>query len=175
MKISVRTGSRLWLIAALLAMPCMAADQRPLTQGVAEAVPDDLDGAWHYRSFFDEPKHVRDLNSLLFGEADFVLQESPPGVLRGSADFGGGNTMALQGLVTRGSWLTVRFRGVGTGPNNKDWNYEYVAVLVPRWSNGLDQRAALVGSVVRAAPHSNGADGGTAPAGRVASFIAIKD
>lgn len=174
MKISVRTGRYVWLVAAWFVIPSMADDQRATTQAAVETAPADLGGAWRYRSFFDEPKHVKDVNSLLFGEADLVLEQSPSGVLTGSGDFGGGNTMKFQGLVTHDSLLTVRFQGIGTGTNNKDWFYDYVGVLVPHWSNGLNQVPVLVGSVVRSAPHSNGA-GGTLPAGRVASFIAIKN
>ncbi len=135
--------------------------------------PNDVAGSWHYRSFINESKPVSDLNTILFGEGDLVLDESKPGVLSGTGDFGGGDTMRYEGTVTHGGWITVRFQGVGTGAKNKDWLYDYVGVVVPQWPNGLSQVQTIVGSVVRSAPHSNGS-GGTAPAGRVASFIAVK-
>jgi hypothetical protein len=135
--------------------------------------PNDVTGAWHYRSFLNESKQVSDLNTILFGEGDLMLDESTPGTLSGTGDFGGGDTMRYQGSVTHGDWITVRFQGVGTGPKNKDWLYDYVGVIVPQWPNGVGQVQAIVGSVVRSAPHSNGS-GGTSPAGRVASFIAVK-
>ena len=43
-------------------------------------------------------------------------------------------------------------------------------IFVPIWPNGVDQRAAIVGSVIRTVPHNNG----QARAGYVASFIAVK-
>jgi hypothetical protein len=135
--------------------------------------PNDVAGSWHYRSFINESKPVSDLNTILFGEGDLVLDESKTGVLSGTGDFGGGDTMRYEGAVTHGGWITVRFQGVGTGAKNKDWLYDYVGVVVPQWPNGVSQVQTIVGSVVRSAPHSNGS-GGTAPAGRVASFIAVK-
>jgi hypothetical protein len=135
--------------------------------------PNDVTGTWHYRSFINEGKTVADLNTILFGEGDLVLDESPTGTLNGTGDFGGGDTMRYQGLVTHGSWTTVRFEGVGTGAKNKDWSYDYLGIVIPQWPNGVNQVQAIVGSVVRSAPHSSGT-GQTAPAGRVASFIAVK-
>jgi hypothetical protein len=135
--------------------------------------PNDVTGAWHYRSFLNESKQVSDLNTILFGEGDFVLDESVTGTLSGTGDFGGGDTVHYQGSVMHGNWITVRFEGVGTGPKNKDWLYDYVGVIIPQWPNGVNQVQTIVGTVVRTAPHSNGS-GGIAPAGRVASFIAVK-
>jgi hypothetical protein len=137
------------------------------------AAPNDVVGSWHYRSFLNENKQVSDLNTILFGEGDLTFEEAPPGVLTGTGDFGGGLTMKYQGSVVHAGGITVRFQGVGAGASNKDWLYDYVGVLVPQWPNGVGQVPAIVGSVVRSAPHSNGS-GGTAAPGRVASFIAVK-
>jgi hypothetical protein len=93
--------------------------------------------------------------------------------LSGTGDFGGGDTMRYQGSVTHGSWITVRFQSVGPGAKNKDWLYDYVGVVVPRWPNGVSQVQVIVGSVLRSAPHSSGSERAV-PAGRVASFIAVK-
>lgn len=56
----------------------------------------------------------------------------------------------------------------------EEWIYDYIGWLVPVWpnSNAQLQRAAMVGSVVRTVPHSS--NGGTAPAGVVASFYAVR-
>ncbi len=135
--------------------------------------PNDVAGTWHYRSFINESNTVSDLNAILFGEGDLVLDESPTGTLSGAGDFGGGDVMRYQGSVNHSSWITVRFQGVGTGTKNKDWLYDYVGVVVPQWPNGVNQVQTIVGSVVRSAPHSNDS-GGTSAAGRVASFIAVK-
>jgi hypothetical protein len=138
--------------------------------------PNDIVGSWHYRSFINNPQHVDDLNSLLFGEGELTLDESPLGILAGAGDFADGNTVKFSGSVVHGTLISLRFQGAGTGAPNKDWLYDYFGVLVPMWPNGvvqLGQVPCIVGSVVRSAPHSNGS-GGTAPAGRVASFVAVK-
>jgi hypothetical protein len=62
----------------------------------------------------------------------------------------------------------VRFQGIGEGAGAEGWVYDYVGYLVPAWPNGVDQRLALVGSVVRTVAH------GANPAGMVASWIAVK-
>lgn len=135
--------------------------------------PNDATGIWHYRSLINQPKQVSDLNSILFGEGDLTLNEAPDGVLNGTGNFGSGLTMRYKGSVNHGGWITVRFQGVGTGTTNKDWLYDYAGVVVPQWPNGVNQVQAIVGSVVRSAPHSNGS-GGTSPPGVVASFIAVR-
>jgi hypothetical protein len=158
---------------AVTAGLCVVSGGYALLAAQQLASPNDVAGSWHYRSFINESKPVPDLNSILFGEGDLILDESSTGALSGTGDFGSGDTMHYQGSVTHGSWVTVRFQGVGTGPKNKDWVYDYIGVVVPRWPNGINQVEAILGSVVRSAPHSNGS-GGTVVAGKVASFIAVK-
>jgi hypothetical protein len=69
----------------------------------------------------------------------------------------------------QGSPLTVELVGIGrAGTATYGWQYDYHAYLAHQWPNGVGQVPALVGSVIRAKPH----DG--APAGFVASFIAVK-
>jgi hypothetical protein len=161
------------LAAAVIASVLGGASLHSHSSAQALTPSNDVTGAWHYRSFLNESKQVSDLNTILFGEGDFMLDESASGTLSGTGDFGGGDTMRYQGSVTHGNWITVRFEGVGNGPKNKDWLYDYVGVVVPQWPNGVNQVQTIVGSVVRSAPHSNGS-GGITPAGRVASFIAVK-
>jgi hypothetical protein len=64
---------------------------------------------------------------------------------------------------------TPRFQGSGD-IGGETWVYDYVGYLVPIWPNGVEQRPAIVGSVIRTVPHSSG----QAKAGYVASFIAVK-
>ena len=45
---------------------------------------------------------------------------------------------------------------------------------MPQWPNGVDQRPAIVGSVIRTIPHSSGEPGTVAPARVVASFYAVR-
>jgi len=54
------------------------------------------------------------------------------------------------------------------GTQTDGWQYDYRASTTPKWPNGVSQMPTLVGTVIRAKPHNG------APAGVVASFIAIK-
>ena len=63
----------------------------------------------------------------------------------------------------------MRFQGRGATPGVEDLVYDYVGYLAPVWPNGVDQRPAIVGSIVRTEPHSGGAEPGF-----VASWIAVK-
>src|SRR5579863_5498048 len=91
-----------------------------LAQSAKIVPPNDIVGGWHYRSFLNNPQKVADLNTLLFGEGDFIFDESPSGQLTGTGDFGDGDTVKFLGSVTHGTLLTVRFQGVGTGSGNRD-------------------------------------------------------
>src|SRR5262249_25049565 len=78
----------------------------------------------------------------------------------------------LEGTVSPGAdGEPARFEIVGTGypsTGTRGWEYRYYGHLMRDWPNGIDQRPALVGSVIRVKPHDD------APAGYVAPFIAVK-
>jgi hypothetical protein len=134
--------------------------------------PNGLTGTWRYRSFVNEPTHVDDINKILFGEGVFTIQDGVGGFLA-TADFGDGYTMAFSGVIDYGLDIAFRFQGKGTGTTNLDWLYDYQGALLPSWPNGVGQLPVMAGSVVRSAPH--GSPGGKiAPAGMVASFLAVK-
>ncbi|MGY3621930.1 hypothetical protein [Bradyrhizobium sp. USDA 10063] len=92
-------------------------------------------------------------------------------MLTGALDWQGGG-LNLQGTIqpaNAGPPLSVAI--VGTGRPDTDtagWEYDYRASVAYQWPNGIDQVPALVGTVIRAKPHNG------APAGYVASFIAVK-
>jgi hypothetical protein len=71
--------------------------------------------------------------------------------------------------------MQVRFQGKGL-VSGSEWIYDYIGWLVPVWPNSTTtlQRPAIVGSVTRTIPHPSDG-GGTAPAGVVASFYAVKE
>jgi hypothetical protein len=69
--------------------------------------------------------------------------------------------------------MRARFQGTGI-VNGEQWIYDYEGYLVNHWPNGVQQRPAIVGSVIRTIPHSGGEPGTVAPAGVVASFYAVK-
>jgi hypothetical protein len=170
-----------WLVITglLLATP-IAAQNRPQAtsppwagpQVVAEAL---IPGKWTYRSYVNDSALVTDAASALaqlFGQGIFTFETASSTALAGTLDMGGGLVLDLKGTVrppAQGSPLTVELVGIGrAGTATYGWQYDYHAYLAHQWPNGVGQVPALVGSVIRAKPH----DG--APAGFVASFIAVK-
>lgn len=151
-----------------------------LATSAAEAqVPDIVAGKWTYRSFHNDPAPVAQdpktapdkALALIFAEAVFTFEVLPDATLKGAIDWPGGG-LDLQGAVHAASAdapLTVEVVGTGRpGTGTAGWEYDYRGQLAYEWPNGVNQVPALVGTVIRAKPH----DG--APAGYVASFIAVK-
>jgi hypothetical protein len=138
--------------------------------------PDIVVGNWTYRSFLNNPGYIEDVQNLeefkeqfLFGEGDIEIVESPFGSLAGDIRFGDEYVLDLKGSVGYGNPFNLIFQGVGRSDTQaKGWIYDYVGYLAPAWPNGIDEKQAIVGSVIRTVPH----DG--RPAGVVASFIAVK-
>lgn len=125
-------------------------------------------GNWSYRSYVNDPDFATQPNNLLFGMGTLNLAESADGNVSGSLG-GTGWSLSLAGEYKSGNPLVVRFQGTGDIDGER-WVYDYLGYLVPNWPNGIAQRAAIVGSIIRTVAHSNG----QAPAGFVASFIAVK-
>jgi len=130
-------------------------------------------GSWTYRSLLNDPDVGAAFNALEFGRGTVTIEEGPMEGLRGTIG-GPGWSLALNGSRAYGSPMQVRFQGKGL-VGGEEWVYDYIGWLVPGWpnSNASLQRDAIVGSVVRTIPHS-ASGGGTAPAGVVASFYAVK-
>lgn len=133
-------------------------------------------GHWAYRSFKNDPNlsHdlVQDTNSycLEFGQGTLQLVTDADGTLTGTIG-GDGWHLDLKGSVQLGNPATLWFRGSGT-IGGAPWIYDYLCYVVPHIPEGVGQVPALVGSVTRAIPHPDG-NGGTSPAGVVASFFAV--
>lgn len=125
-------------------------------------------GNWTYRSFKNNPELGIPFNDLAFAEATIKIKASAMEDLVGTLG-GEGWELKLNGSTAYGNPYTVRFQGVGI-VNKETWVYDYIGYLVPRWPAGVDQRPAIVGSVTRTIAHS----AGKAPAGVVASFIAVR-
>ena len=130
-------------------------------------------GTWTYRSLLNDPDINTDLDKLLFGQGNLVIQEAAPQLLTGTIG-GDGWSLALHGSREYGSPMKVRFQGKGL-VSGSEWIYDYIGWLVPVWPNSDSslQRAAIVGSVTRTIPHPS-SGGGTSPAGVVASFYAVR-
>ena len=101
------------------------------------------------------------------------FEKSAFGAASGKLSFGA-DYLKLTGAASYGNPFALRFEGVGatsgTIENGKPWIYDDQGYLIPSWPNGVDQRPAIVGSVIRMVTHSDG----QAKAGFVASFIAVR-
>jgi hypothetical protein len=131
-----------------------------------------LVGRWTYRSFRNLPDPAvpcdQGATRLLFGLGMLEIEPFASGAFSGRLVFDETTVLRLTGTSSVGNPLAVRFQGIGEGPGAEGWVYDYVGYLLPTWPNGVDQRPALVGSVVRTVAH------GANPAGMVASWIAVK-
>jgi hypothetical protein len=130
-------------------------------------------GRWTYRSLLNDPKLDTGFDTLEFGRATIQIVDAAPQLLTGTIG-GTGWSLKLQGSREYGTPMRARFQGVGT-INNETWIYDYEGWLVPHWPNGVDQRPAIVGSVIRTKEHSGGTPGSISPAGVVASFYAVHE
>lgn len=130
----------------------------------------NLVGTWTYRSLINAPDLSTNFDELEFGRGNIDILAAPMGVFRGRI-YGTGWELQLNGAISHGNPNAVRFQGRGL-VNGEQWIYDYLGFLSPPWPNGIDQRPALAGSIVRTAPHSNGS-GGIAPAGVAATWYAV--
>jgi hypothetical protein len=130
-----------------------------------------LVGKWTYRSFLNDPDLSTSFNDLEFGQGTIDIQPSAMNEFRGTIG-GPGWQLQLKGSTTYGNPFTVRFQGRGV-VSGEEWVYDYIGYVVRPWPNGVNQRMAIVGSIVRTMPHSSGS-GGVSPAGVVCSWIAVR-
>ncbi len=130
-----------------------------------------LVGTWTYRSFLNDPDPSTSFNDLEFGLGNIRVDAAPMNRFKGLI-YGTGWQLDLNGSINYGDPFTVRFQGKGL-VGGEEWIYDYVGYVVLPWPNGVNQIPAMVGSIVRAIPHSSGS-GGVSPAGVVASWIAVR-
>jgi hypothetical protein len=108
---------------------------------------------------------------LIFGEGIITFDPPAGNALTGNLDMGGGLVLDFKGTMQIAPSGDIGIAVIGTGragTKTDGWEYDYKATTAPKWPNGVDQVPTLVGTVIRAKPHNG------APAGVVASFIAIK-
>jgi hypothetical protein len=158
--------------ASSIAMPEIARSG-PSTEP-AKATPEDANpilGKWTYRSLISNPDVSVEFNKLMWGAGEMTIEPAPLGELKGRLAFDK-DVLELRGTVAYGNATTVRFQGVGIEGEAKsdNWVYDYLGYLAPMWPNGVNQRSAIVGTIVRTLPHS----GGQAKAGVVNCWIAVK-
>ena len=131
-----------------------------------------LQGLWTYRSLLNDPDLATGFDKLEFGRAHIEIDDAPMGVLRGRI-FDTGWELTLSGSIGYGDPWTVRFQGRGL-VGGETWIYDYLGFVVPPWPNGVDQRPAITGSIVRTVPHAGSGPGTVNPAGVVCSFYAVR-
>jgi hypothetical protein len=133
-----------------------------------------LSGHWTYRSFRNDPALVGDdpdaALALIFGEGVFDFTAGDDGRFSGGLGMAGGYALSLSGeTIGGGEEGEYAIIGLGlAGTPTEGWRYDYRCRRGYDWPDGLDQRPSLVGTVVRVNAHGPGA-----PAGYVASFIAV--
>lgn len=129
-------------------------------------------GKWTYRSLLNNPDLKAEFKDLEFGRGTLEIREDDLQLLTGV--IGGDDwSLTLKGMREYGTPMRARFQGVGN-IKGEQWIYDYEGYLVSCWPNGVQQRPAIVGSVIRTIPHTGGSPGSVAPAGVVASFYAVK-
>jgi hypothetical protein len=158
---------------ALIALPeglVVAQTDVPPSPNISVSTnPGVFAGKWTYRSYLNNPDKSVDPNGLLFGQAEINIAEQPDGMVTGTIG-GDGWSLNLTGKATYSSNASVlKVQGVGT-VGGETWVYDYFGYLAPSWSIGVNQKPAILGTVIRTLPHS----GGQAKAGVVASFLAVK-
>ena len=77
--------------------------------------------------------------------------------------------LLVEGEVALDDPIEVRLRATGKPGSEFDgWVYDYAGYLAPAWPNATLRRPVIVGTVTRTVAH------GSAPAGSVFSFVAVK-
>jgi hypothetical protein len=135
-----------------------------------------LKGEWTYRSFINEPRPVGDdaqaALGLIFGEGALTVAQADAGGFRAALSFGGNAVMDLVGSfkpAAGGRPAAIAARGTGRkGSGIENLVYEDNFFPVASWPDGIGQRQAMVGTVIRAADH------GSAKKGVVVSAIAVR-
>ena len=159
----------------------------------------ELSGSWTYLSFHNDPEHVYrgqtyvgfaqkpqpTAQELILQEAFFRLQTPTSTTLQGRIEWEGGKGLDLTGTIRPGvGGEPSSFQMTGIGRlDGWPWEYRYYGHLTRTWPGAVDQRPALVGSIIRSnshevatqAPTPDRPDGGLVQAalGYVAPFIAV--
>ena len=157
----------------------------------------ELSGSWTYLSFHNDPEHVYrgqtyvgfaqkpqpTAQELILQEAFFRLQTPTSNTLQGTVAWLGGTSLNLTGTVrpgVGGEPSSFQMTGIGAGGETGGWEYRYYGHLTRTWPRAVNQRPALVGSIIRSKSHGVStrpweASGPrvSAAAGYVAPFIAV--
>lgn len=142
----------------------------------------DFAGNWTYRSFENNPEIDAAADNVLLATADLTLETESVGGLSAGLEIGGRISgilsfgeayLTVSGTTKSGNRPTIRFRATGVeGTSTAGWIYDYFGWLTPSWPKGVEQRSAIVGTVIRTVSHL-GAGGLVRPAGATLSFVAV--
>src|SRR5262249_17738275 len=154
----------------------------------AQTVISEYSGLWTYRIF--DPTYVtgNQIPQIILADGFvFNLRTPTSTTLEGTFESrdGGFPLLDLRGTVRPGAGgEPVSFDIVGTGRTDAGtdgWEYRYHGYLTRNWPyesgfpwGEVDQRPALVGSVIRVNPHNGQPGRWLSAAGAVYSFIAVK-
>lgn len=147
-------------------------------------VPDIITGIWTYRSWRNSDDLTIKPEDLLFGSGYIQIDAAPFNEFRGKI-FGPhsdtnpnpkskpyGWELHLKGSCNYGDPFSFRFQGTGLVDGSL-WVYDYQGYMIKPWPNSDIQVPSMVGTIVRTIPHPD-TKGGTAPAGVVASWYAVR-
>lgn len=134
-----------------------------------------INGEWVYRSMhnipnenipFCEQDSLECKNNLEFATAIMRLA-SKDGIIDGELDMGKWGKLKVTGQFNSKTNFNITGNGL-KNTSTEGWIYNYNGYIIPKWQCGIDQKDALVGSVIRSADH------GTSLKGKVASFYMVK-
>lgn len=140
------------------------------------ATVNEFAGTWTYRSFQNDPEFNAKADDVQRATADLVLETNGGGEITGKLIMHNGFSIYLDvsGTAEPCEPLTIHFRGTGANGTPTDgWIYDYIGYLAPSWPEGVEQRPAIVGTVIRTVAHKVPGGEGWSPAGVVLSFIAV--
>jgi hypothetical protein len=165
---------QLFFYATIIFATAFAACNTDQTSGHVNEKVDGtfLNGTWTYRSLLNDTAWQTDFDSLEFAAAIMGLKpagkDSVSGLLYWAEN-------PYQGLKITGKYFyddtTLCYSLTGVGDKSlgtEGWQYNYQGYVVPHWAVGVNQADVLVGSTVRAKPHSG------EPAGIVATTYMVR-
>lgn len=132
-------------------------------------------GNWTYRSFDNTVNPATAPADLMIAAGTLTLEAEGADEMAGHLSFSGfdGN-LNLTGIVKAGHPPSIRLRATGVdGTFTAGWVYDYLGYLVPPWPNGVGERQAFVGSMIRVVARLRPTGEVEWPAGEVASFLAV--
>jgi hypothetical protein len=168
----MKTAFYFFLIVSIGIVSCNSNNNEPAKNNTKHIDGSFLNGSWTYRSLLNDTAWQADFDSLEFAAAIMDLKtvgnDSLTGMIYWQKD-------PMQGLKITGKYFyndsTTCYSLVGIGDSTLGtggWQYDYQGYIVPKWSFGVNQLDAIVGSVARAKPHSG------EPAGLVATTYMVR-